>query len=349
MSEHSITGWLTVTGLGSYTVGVDTDLPNFSDRYDPAIRVVPYDASWPELFAKEAANIRAVLGSAIEIEHVGSTSVPGLCAKPVIDLLVLTASLADWSFKERLESLGYLYQSPGDGVVDDFPFFGKPVARPRQYHLHVCAREEGIGNEDLTVRDYLRTHPEEAAAYGALKTTLATQHPGDRLAYIGGKDRYVRDLKARAISWAAGSRPTVRRDGVQLTTFREEHVEAVMHLCSVEGWPSYSSSAELTLKALNAPGSAAVVAEAGEQVIGFAFGYGDGFVQGYLSLIAVDAAYRRRGIARQLIAELFQRLRVGRLDLLSEEGAQSFYEALPHQRHSGFRIYPKVISAVSEG
>ena len=88
------------------------------------------------------------------------------------------------------------------GESPDFLFFAKPPERPRTHHLHVC--EAGSEHElrHPAVRDFLRTHPDEAAGYEALKRGLAARHPQDRLSYIEGKDEYMAGLEARALQWA---------------------------------------------------------------------------------------------------------------------------------------------------
>lgn len=85
-----------------------------------------------------------------------------------------------------------------DPQSPDFHLFAKPHERPRSHHLHVCAAGSDHEARHLAVRDFLRAEPEEAAKYAALKRALVEQHPQDRLAYIAGKDRYVKELEARA-------------------------------------------------------------------------------------------------------------------------------------------------------
>ena len=179
--------------------------------YDPAIRIVEYDPSWQEMFEREAAAIRGALGPvAVRVDHVGSTSVPGLSAKPIIDIDVSVSDIAMVdSYRGPLEGIGYLFVPDPD--FPDFHFFGKPAARPRTYHIHVCETGSLHEGRQLAVRDYLRTHPEEATAYGAVKQAIAERHAGDRLGYIAGKDFYVKALERRALAWhvpaeEAGSR-----------------------------------------------------------------------------------------------------------------------------------------------
>jgi GrpB-like predicted nucleotidyltransferase (UPF0157 family) len=178
--------------------------PSLDDRFDPATRIVDYDPAWPELAAAEMARVEVALGAQVaRIDHVGSTAVPGMAAKPIVDLQVSVAEISPPEpYARPLEGLGYLFAPDPDSP--DFHFFGKPVERPRTFHLHVCA----AGSEDefrhLALRDYLRAHPEEAAQYGEVKRGLVALRPGDRLAYIEGKADYVAALEERAVMFARG-------------------------------------------------------------------------------------------------------------------------------------------------
>jgi len=129
--------------------------------------------------------------------------VPGLAAKPILDLQLAVASIEPTvAYVDPLEDLGYLFAP--DPASPDFHFFGKPVERPRSHHVHVC--EAGSEHEfrHLAVRDFLRAHSAEVATYAALKRKIAARHPHDRLAYIDAKEEYLTDLEARAVAWARG-------------------------------------------------------------------------------------------------------------------------------------------------
>lgn len=194
---------MTTGGAGSVTHDQARGPDDLSqDRaHDPAIRIVAYDPSWSPAFDREAAAIHATLGSvALRIDHVGSTSVTGLPAKPIIDIQVSVPSLEPLdAYRRPLEALGYLYVHHPE--FPDFPFFGKPAARPRTYHVHVCVAGGRHERRHLAVRDFLRTHREEAEAYAALKRVIADRHPGDRHAYMARKGPYVEDLERRALAW----------------------------------------------------------------------------------------------------------------------------------------------------
>lgn len=179
--------------------------PSLDERFDPAVRIVEYDPAWPEMAADEIDRIAAAVGEgAARIDHVGSTAVPGLAAKPIVDPQLSVADIDDPSiYVGPLEGLGYLFAP--DPASPDFHFFGLPAARPRTHHLHVCAAGSEHERRHLAVRDYLRAHPEEASAYAVLKRHLVALDPGDRLAYIEGKDDCVAALELRALAWASAA------------------------------------------------------------------------------------------------------------------------------------------------
>ena len=168
---------------------------------DPAIRIVEYDAKWPRLFSSEAAKLRCALGDvAIDLHHVGSTAVPGLRSKPIVDILVTVGDIsALTSYRVPLERIGYALTY--DPEFPDFHFFGRPRQRPRRYHVHVCEAGSAHERRHLAVRDYLAAHPEEARQYGSIKAEAAASFPGDRTAYMDAKGPWVDDLERRAISW----------------------------------------------------------------------------------------------------------------------------------------------------
>src|SRR5262249_8534461 len=144
-----------------------------SPMTEPTLEVVPYDPQWPVAFEEEAGRIRAALGAvALRIDHNGSTSVPGLAAKPVIDIQVSVAELEPMdAYRQPLQSIGYTHVPHPD---DSFcPFFHRPDTWPHSHHVHVV---RGGGMEErrtLAFRDYLRGHPDCAREYERLKLHLA--------------------------------------------------------------------------------------------------------------------------------------------------------------------------------
>jgi GrpB-like predicted nucleotidyltransferase (UPF0157 family) len=179
--------------------------PSLDDRFDPAVRIVDHDPTWAVRGQEELRRLAGALGDlAARLDHVGSTAVPGLAAKPILDLQVSARAIEPiGAYADPLASLGYLFVS--EPASRAYHFFAKPPARPRSHHLHVCAAGSEHERRHLAVRDFLRAHDDEAARYAELKRELVARHPQDRLAYIAGKDRYVSDLEARAVRWARGT------------------------------------------------------------------------------------------------------------------------------------------------
>ncbi len=124
--------------------------------------------------------------------------------------------------------------------------------------------------------------------------------------------------------------------------FAPEDLDGVVALCAAEDWPSFPEDPARALRALTAPGVTTVVATDGAAVIGFAQLLSDGEIQAHLSLIAVSADHRRMGVALAMLQDALTRAGGIRIDLITDT-APDFYEALPHQRLDGFRIYPQIV------
>jgi GrpB-like predicted nucleotidyltransferase (UPF0157 family) len=159
--------------------------------------VLPYDPIWPRVFLALRVRIADAIGDlAAAIEHVGSTAVPDLAAKPIIDIDVLLASEVMLSAAiDRLARLGYVHQ--GNLGIPNREAFGSPAGSP-PHHLYVCPPASNEYRRHIAFRDYLRTHPREAQRYGDLKLDLANRFREDRTAYMAGKDGLVVELLKRA-------------------------------------------------------------------------------------------------------------------------------------------------------
>jgi GrpB-like predicted nucleotidyltransferase (UPF0157 family) len=161
------------------------------------IVVVDYDPVWPDWFEQLRGRVWPVVHDvAVAVEHVGSTSVPGLAAKPVIDMSVVMSSEAAVPLAiERLATIRYLHRG-NMGVEGREAFYGPPDGPA--HNLYVCpAGSLGLVNQ-LAVRDYLRKHPKTARAYGDLKKRLAAKFPDDIDSYVRGKTDLVLDMLRRA-------------------------------------------------------------------------------------------------------------------------------------------------------
>ena len=169
-----------------------------------ALEIVPYDPDWPAAFDAERRRLAEVLGDlAVRIEHDGSTSVPGLAAKPVIDIQIAVKRLQPLDvYASRLESLGYTHRvHPDDAFA---PFFHRPGTWPHTHHVHVVEAGGPEERKTLAFRDYLRAHPEAAREYEALKRKLAPGYdpsiPGARQAYADAKGDFIREVTERALA-----------------------------------------------------------------------------------------------------------------------------------------------------
>ena len=165
------------------------------------IVVVDYRPEWAVAFQREAACIAEVLGeNMVAIHHIGSTSVPGLCAKPILDIMPVVRDIgAVDGCNAGFVALGYTPM--GEFGIPGRRYFHKG-GDERTHHVHVFAEENREAIErHLAVPAYLRAHADEARAYGELKKALAARFPRDWESYCDGKDEYVRALEARALAW----------------------------------------------------------------------------------------------------------------------------------------------------
>ena len=170
------------------------DLPTSLGLESKTVRVVPCDPAWPGLFLDERRRLDAILmqeGVALSIEHTGSTSIPGLDAKPILDIL---AGAPDPASLARaigtLQHADYIYR--GEQGIPGRHFFRR--GNPRQYHIHLTLTGSDFWRDHLLFRDYLRANPEVAAKYAALKHALAERNPFDRESYIEGKTEFVQQV-----------------------------------------------------------------------------------------------------------------------------------------------------------
>ncbi|AXG98987.1 GrpB family protein [Deinococcus wulumuqiensis] len=161
------------------------------------IEVVPYDPAWPAQFEAIAASIRAKLGPlALSVEHVGSTSVPGLAAKPIIDLdVVISSRLRLPEVISKLAELSYVHE--GNLGIPGREAFMWPAGSQR-HHLYVCSVNTPNLHYHLLFRDYLRQHPEKALEYGQLKEKLARGFPHDIDGYMLGKQDLISRIMQEA-------------------------------------------------------------------------------------------------------------------------------------------------------
>lgn len=166
------------------------------------VEVVPYDPCWPAQFEAEAAALRAIFGDQlVTIHHIGSTSVPGLAAKPIIDMIPVVRDVTElWRCNPALVERGYTPR--GEFGLPGRRYFSRNTGELRTHHMHCYALDNPEVYRHLVFRDYLRNHPEAVTAYAALKTQLATAHPTSIEAYMDGKDALVKQLERQALAWS---------------------------------------------------------------------------------------------------------------------------------------------------
>lgn len=164
--------------------------------------VKPYQEEWQQQFQQEAQTLHNLFRSlVVDIHHIGSTAVPGLAAKPVIDLLPVVTNLEQIdAFNARMEALGY--EPRGENGLPGRRYFQKGGDN-RTHHVHVFEAGNPEIERHLVFRDYLREHPEEAQQYGDLKLQLARLYPTDIASYIEGKHDLVQRLEKQATAWRA--------------------------------------------------------------------------------------------------------------------------------------------------
>ena len=164
---------------------------------DEHVRIVPYDAAWPARFEEERVALQEAIGNWVVggIHHVGSTSVPGLAAKPVIDILVGVSGLEESrACFEPVERLGYLY---APYRTREMHWFCKPDPSRRTHHLRLVPHLSQRFDAELRFRDRLRADPALAADYAALKRELAERFEHDREAYTQAKGEFVAEALRR--------------------------------------------------------------------------------------------------------------------------------------------------------
>ncbi|MFB5677821.1 GrpB family protein [Paenibacillus terreus] len=164
-------------------------------------RISPYQTEWKQLFAETASKLRESLGEvAVRIDHIGSTSVTGLDAKPIIDIQISVSDYDDLpSYRHKIESVGFVLREENP---DKTKRYFREVPGARRTHIHV--RQAGSLAEQVTLvfRDYLRTHPEDGLRYASEKHRLMKLYKNERPKYVKGKGPIVWDILHRAYLWS---------------------------------------------------------------------------------------------------------------------------------------------------
>ena len=167
------------------------------------VEVIPYKEEWSALFLEESEKIKEVYGDEIvSIYHIGSTAIPNIYAKPVIDILVEVMDIDRIDlYNKRMEQLNY--EARGENGIPNRRFFMKG-GNNRTHHVHIFEKGDDEIKRHLVFRDYMIAHPEEALQYSQLKQQLAKQFPDNMEDYIEGKDDYIKSIDQKAAEWVKG-------------------------------------------------------------------------------------------------------------------------------------------------
>ena len=166
------------------------------------VEVVPYETNWPLMYAAEANLLSAVFGEElVRIHHIGSTSVPCLQSKPIIDMLAEVRDI------QKIECLNPAmiatgYTPMGEYGIPGRRYFFKGSEERHSYHLHAFQTGHAEVARHLLFRDYLRSHLQEAMQYASLKESLAARFPNDIDAYMQGKDAFIKEVDRKAAAWS---------------------------------------------------------------------------------------------------------------------------------------------------
>lgn len=172
------------------------------------ITVVPYDPDWVHEFERASASASFAIGdNLLEIHHIGSTAIAGMHAKPVIDMLAIVSDIMVVDRRAaQMESLGY--EAMGEfGIATRRYFRRDNMAGERTHQIHAFQIGSPHIRRHLAFRDFMRVHEVPASQYAELKRGLAAAHPDDIVAFMDGKDAFIKEIEARALAWvAAGCR-----------------------------------------------------------------------------------------------------------------------------------------------
>lgn len=171
-------------------------------RHEP-VTIVDYDPVWPERFVEISTRLAQALGDeALRIDHIGSTSVPGLPAKSYIDVQISVADADnDTAYLPQIESENFELR----WIEPGHRYLRPPPELPRLWQIHVCTIGSDWERVHLLFRDYLRTQPDESARYAAVKRRFAEEHHWDSIAYTDAKGPYIESVVALAEKWAAST------------------------------------------------------------------------------------------------------------------------------------------------
>lgn len=166
-------------------------------------QIVEYDPNWVKDFEKEALLLHSIFGEvALNIYHIGSTAIPGIKAKPIIDILITTNDITTIdSFDDQMEELGYVVG--GEFGLPGRRFYCKVDNEHCHFHVHIYEATDPSVEKYLLFRDYMIAHPTDAKEYESLKTDLATKYPNNRTLYTQSKSEFINQIFKKAAAWSS--------------------------------------------------------------------------------------------------------------------------------------------------
>ena len=180
----------------------DSDDDSGAARPMPRIVLVPHNPAWQEEFERESSAVAPAFGDLlVSLHHIGSTAIPDIEAKPVIDMLAVVTDIGGVDEQNpKFEELGY--EAMGEFGIPGRRYFRKDsVSGERTHQIHAFQAGSPEVDRHLAFRDFLRAHPHHAKQYAALKRQLAEQYPNDMTEYTGGKSEFIKEMDARAAAW----------------------------------------------------------------------------------------------------------------------------------------------------
>lgn len=280
------------------------------------IKIMTYHSDWPQMFNEESDMIRAALGpNCLAVYHIGSTSVPGLAAKPIIDIMPVVKDIlmVDQRIKE-METLGY--QAKGEYGIPFRRYFQKGLS-PRTHNVHVFEEGNPEIHRHLNFRDWMRTHEEDKHAYANLKQELAQQHHSDAMAYCLGKEPFIIGIDAKAGSMELRiMHALTQREWQAVRHFRQHYFFNNLDVGDPYTWT------------FTHPDHVHFVLLKGTGIVGYAHLQMWPDSRAALRIIVIEEPYRRQGIGRQFLAmceRWLQHQNINSLHIQSSAEAYRFY------------------------
>jgi GrpB-like predicted nucleotidyltransferase (UPF0157 family) len=302
----------------------------------PPIPVVlfAYNPDWPRMAAAYAERLQVLGPTLVTVHHIGSTSVPGLAAKPIIDLMPVVTSLADLDRERpRVEALGYNWYGEL-GISGRRYCTLSDKAGNRIVQLHCFSADSPEVERHIAFRDYLRAHPDSANAYEKEKRRARDLHPYDSHAYTDEKTAWIRDTELKALVWFAEQSRIVPGD------FKDERVLALLrtHLAAMHTNSPPGSVYALDLSGLQSDDVSFYTAWEGETLVGMGAIKRLSPTTAEIKSMRTHADYLRQGVAARILDHLLAvaRSRGYRCMSLETGSGDAFEPALALYRRYGF-------------